>query len=179
MINQDVLAYIRAQEEEGVSRDTIKKSLATGGWSEADMTEAFAMIDGKPLVPAPPESAPAPEHATPDSPQEPPKPVPSLATISTEPSVGGRSMWPWVVLLVILLLAGAFAAAYAFYPDTVRNYIGFAPAEPTVEEPDQGPPPIFSPEISTTSPSTTTLSTSTTTPRATTTTEVGATTTLP
>lgn len=61
MINQDVLTYIRGQIALGVSREAIKKSLATGGWTEGDMQEAFAAIDGVKTPPPPPPPPPRAE----------------------------------------------------------------------------------------------------------------------
>ena len=44
MINQQILDYIKQQLQQGVSREQIKSSLITNGWSENDINEAFATL---------------------------------------------------------------------------------------------------------------------------------------
>jgi hypothetical protein len=141
MINEQVLAYIRAELAQGVSREAIKKALSTGGWSETDMTEAFGAIDGvkKPTPPPPPP--PAPMRPVSISPVR--QPVPSISTISSAPVMERRrKVWPLVLLLFILILLGVAAAAYFLYPSLLARYIpGMAPVEPEV--PSLQPPQIF------------------------------------
>ncbi|MBC7836485.1 hypothetical protein H7X87_01760 [Acetobacteraceae bacterium] len=179
MINQDVLNYIRGQIALGVSRDVIKKSLSTGGWSEADMVEAFAAIDGirmpPPPVPAPPPPPPIQPISSPvaqSSIQQ--RPVPGVSTISTAP-VRRRSVWPWILLILLLIIVGLAAAIYFWYPSIVDKYFGTeAPPAPIVE---QQPAPVQNnttvninvPVASSTGTTTTTTTTTTSTTTATTT----------
>lgn len=46
MISEELLSYIRSQQEQGVSNEDIKKALrAKGGWDKSDLDEAFNVID--------------------------------------------------------------------------------------------------------------------------------------
>jgi hypothetical protein len=45
MVNQQLLDYVRQQVAAGISKDVIKKALATQGWSEQDVNEAFSVIE--------------------------------------------------------------------------------------------------------------------------------------
>lgn len=136
MINQDVLNYIRGQVALGVSRDAIKNSLKTGGWSEADMVEAFAAIDGVRVPPPPPPAPPPPPHLQRVEMQPRPTALPSLATISSAPARERRgSTWPWVLLLFVLILAGLAAAMYFWYPGLVEKYLGTGESQIENQEP--------------------------------------------
>lgn len=64
MINEELLSYTRGQLKAGASREDIKKALATGGWSEQDVKEAFDAIDGVMVPPVPV----APRSPTPTAP---------------------------------------------------------------------------------------------------------------
>ena len=46
MVNQQLLDYIRNQLVAGVSKDNIQKALATQGWTEQDINEAFTKVGG-------------------------------------------------------------------------------------------------------------------------------------
>jgi hypothetical protein len=161
MINQDVLAYIRSQSALGVSRDAIKKALATGGWSEEDMVEAFAAIDGIQKPPPPPSASlppvtppiTTPRPLTPVSapvsaPATPPvtftRPASSAAYVP-QPMRKKRSKWPWVLLLLVLLMVGGLVAAYYLYPSLISHYIpGFpTPVEPLDEPAAQSQEPVI------------------------------------
>ena len=52
MINQQILDYIKQQLQQGVSREQIKSSLMTNGWSESDINEAFTSLSNN-SVPLP------------------------------------------------------------------------------------------------------------------------------
>lgn len=66
-VNQQLKDYIVQQTKLGVSRDAIKSALASAGWNEADITQAFSEIET-----APPEIQPA-------------KPSPMVKTVETQP----------------------------------------------------------------------------------------------
>ena len=55
MVNQQILDYIKQQVQQGVSREQIKSSLMTNGWSPSDIDEAFNAISpevsGIPVAP--------------------------------------------------------------------------------------------------------------------------------
>lgn len=52
MVNQELLGYIRQQLSQSVAKDTIKANLMSQGWSNQDITEGFAAIEGVTAVPA-------------------------------------------------------------------------------------------------------------------------------
>ena len=52
MINQQILDFIKQQLQQGVSREQIKSSLMTNGWSENDINEAFTNLSNN-SVPLP------------------------------------------------------------------------------------------------------------------------------
>ena len=55
MINQQILDYIKQQVQQGVSREQIKSSLMTNGWSSSDIEEGFNAIGpGSPGIPVAP-----------------------------------------------------------------------------------------------------------------------------
>jgi hypothetical protein len=49
MINSDIIIYIRNERAKGISDAVIRASLASGGWNEADLAEAFAQASKAPL----------------------------------------------------------------------------------------------------------------------------------
>lgn len=81
MVTRELLDFLRAQRSTGVSRQRlIEVLLAEGGWSKADLDEAFAQLEGvhspsasKP--PAPPAAEVA-QLSTPPEPQRPSAPPP-------------------------------------------------------------------------------------------------------
>lgn len=141
MINPQLLNYVRAQRQAGVSKEAITKALAGGGWSAQDAEEAFAAIEGVTVPPQPPRPAPAPAPATKPTPQpqvqvrpvqptQPvqamaPQPAPAMAQTSVRiqpqavvqrtpayAQVKKRRVWPWLLLLIIFLFGGFAAGAY-------------------------------------------------------------------
>src|SRR3989344_3820739 len=103
MINPQLLGYVRSQLSLNVPKDVIIKNLKTQGWTDADLSEAFAAI-----TPASTPSA---------------APTPSTPAASTSPLTS--SLTPRVVhnnnskktilgvLVAVLCLGGA--GAYAYY----------------------------------------------------------------
>ncbi|MDP3697017.1 MAG: hypothetical protein Q8R55_03210 [Candidatus Taylorbacteria bacterium] len=60
MINQQLLDYVRQQLANGVGKEEIEKALATQGWNEQDINEAFVTTGKVSSVPTDPLSTPSP-----------------------------------------------------------------------------------------------------------------------
>jgi uncharacterized RDD family membrane protein YckC/type II secretory pathway pseudopilin PulG len=60
MINPQLLDYVRQQQTAGISKEDIRKSLTTQGWSEQDLNEVFAAVAP---VAANAVPVPEPKHA--------------------------------------------------------------------------------------------------------------------
>ncbi len=56
MINQQLLDYVRSQRSAGLPKEAIIQALGAGGWTAADVNEAWMAIDG---VKTPPPSTPS------------------------------------------------------------------------------------------------------------------------
>lgn len=54
MINQQLIDYIRQQITAGITREAIKTSLISQGWSEQDVNEGFIAIEKPTMPPIPP-----------------------------------------------------------------------------------------------------------------------------
>lgn len=130
MINPQLLNYVRAQRQAGVSKEDIIKALAGGGWSAQDAQEAFAALEG---VQVPPSAAPNPplqpaqasqsvspavrQPATATSPVQPIEPRSSIR-IQPQPVVQPRPVYAQAIprrrffpvfLLSLLCTLGGFA----------------------------------------------------------------------
>lgn len=63
MTTPQLLDYVRQQLAAGVSRDDLKKTLVTQGWSEQDINEALATVETKAPAPAMPQQTQAPARS--------------------------------------------------------------------------------------------------------------------
>jgi hypothetical protein len=84
MANQQLVDYIRAQESLGVTKDALAKAVVTAGWPEADIADAFAVVEGK--------AAPAPAPVT---------------TTKTHGSSSVVLLSIFIALLILILVAEA------------------------------------------------------------------------
>lgn len=106
MINPQLLDYVRQQLAAGVSKDAVKKALATQRWNEQDVNEVFTTIE-RPT----PTSPPQPVTQTPTTPINQP--------ISVQPKKFSRSLiFLGVIVLILILGAGSAYAFYKFNPST-------------------------------------------------------------
>ena len=44
MVNKEILIYISAEMDRGITREAIEKNLKDNGWNDADLKEAFALV---------------------------------------------------------------------------------------------------------------------------------------
>ena len=153
MINPQLLEYIRAQRAAGLSKDAITQALAAGGWNSQDANEAFMAIEGVKTPPPPPPAAPgpaAPRTITPPpttpAMQQPmggqmqpmggqmgttppaavqPRPMMAASELSTAPGgVKKRRKWPWILLIILLVIIGLGVAAFMFGAPLILQSLG-------------------------------------------------------
>ena len=130
MLDESLLAYIRAERAAGTSKEAITAELATGGWTAYDVNEAFAVIEktSPPKVvkaavtPEPvrapvsvPDVAPAVAPTTPAPTVEPTVPTPHPApAMRPEESHSASPVIPLVALAVVLVMLVGTVVAYLY-----------------------------------------------------------------
>ncbi len=102
MINEQIIAYIRQQLSQNVSREGITTNLKGSGWVDEDITEAFNALS---LAVAP---TPTSSSTINNSTEQPFSPLSSTSPISK-----GKKIFGIVGLFLLLCLAGG--GAYAYY----------------------------------------------------------------
>ncbi len=114
MVNTELLNYVQSQLAQGVPKETIKSSLlASGGWNEIDINEAFAA------------SGQAPTVATPQFvPQNQPLRTFQVKETRSRSHIFLKIIF-WLVMLIIIIALGAYAAlAFIIQPeDAIANAI--------------------------------------------------------
>lgn len=98
MVNQKLLDYIKQQLQQGFNREQIKRSLSETGWQEADINEAFTLIDS-PNVSIPPEGMPSQ----------------LLSALPQQPERRINKTLLVVVLIIGVLILGGGAFGYFYY----------------------------------------------------------------
>jgi hypothetical protein len=141
MVNPELLNYVRGQLGAGISRDQIKKALATGGWSDQDASDAFNVIDGvrlPPSVPPPPPPTnigvnPAYQAPGVSSPtyQAPPAMQPGVSMgarppLSSSVSMSKRRSFPWTPIIVLVIVALVGFAFYMAFPWVQAQYNAYS-----------------------------------------------------
>ena len=114
MVNTELLNYVQSQLAQGVPKETIKSGLlASGGWNETDINEAFAASGQTPLATTPqfiPQNQP-------------------IRTFQVKDTGAKRHIFLklifWLVMLIIIVAIGAYAAlAFIIKPeDAIANAI--------------------------------------------------------
>ena len=176
MINEQLLAYVRAQRAAGVSKDAIIAALAQGGWTSQDVNEAFAAIEGVRIVQPPPMQPPVQSMPGAQPMQTSVSPLPATQPIivrtpnalPVQPKKKRRGTFI-MFLLFLIVLAGAGVWLYlnpqllSAIPGSERIFGSLEP-EATLETDTTPQEPIrIVPTISTTTNSTSDVSATTTT----------------
>ncbi|MCX6751937.1 MAG: hypothetical protein NTZ87_00325 [Candidatus Nomurabacteria bacterium] len=107
MINDQLLGYVKSQLSLNMNKETIVANLKLGGWTDADINEAFSAVQPN-VVPTVTPASPFVSGAT-----------PNISGIQTNLSPAtthskNRKIIPAIIIIIILIIAGG-AAGYAYY----------------------------------------------------------------
>lgn len=113
MVNAEILGFIRGQLNAGQSREKIKSDLLSGGWTDADVNEAFASMSPQNAVPPPQNLAPTPQNIASTIPHS----VASIMGPTPTTQKSSKTVPIIITVIVLLLLAGGGVFAYKFYQE--------------------------------------------------------------
>ena len=115
MIHQELVTYIKAQLEQGVAQEGIKKTLIDSGWQAADVDEAFKSLTSPPSIETQPSSAGVSQLE---------KTLPESVTSFEEHPVSRFSKKLIILISVVgLLLVGGGAFAYSYFRQTPEQIV--------------------------------------------------------
>ncbi len=116
MITKELIEYIKSERAVGVSDETIKQSLVSGGWNMSDAQEAFISlgpVSGPVSAPAAPVTAPVNAF----SPAAAVAPVTTMPQTSVQPAPKSKKGGLIIITVLFLLVVGG--AVYAYLSDAI------------------------------------------------------------